>query len=260
MPDQYAALRGTDTLRDRETAIRAQARAERVRNNRAAVLKNIALAGLAGLVGWTAYNNNRRAQKATDRTVVYAVLQPNGEFIASTHYDEVIPPTVEKLQVENALWTYVQARDCYSLSDFVRQAYIAQAMSNERITNALHKEYRLDNPNAPQHVYGDHGITVHCDEVDPPLAIGDAGDLYYFRFRRYEDDGRGHPEAAALAPVYGVTVRYRTGIYPTGNTTNDKRRTWLDPVTFNAPGVQILDSPGATPVSAQPRARPEAHS
>ena len=42
------------------------------------------------------------------------------------------------------------------------------------------------------------------------------------------------------APIYTVTVRYRTGVYPD----DDKRRAWLDRSTFNAPGVR---NPSITP-------------
>ena len=55
----------------------------------------------------------------------------------------------------------------------------------------------------------------------------------------------------ATAPVHSVTLRYRTGIYPA----NDKRRAWLDRTTFNAPGVQVLDYPGAKPENARPPGR-----
>jgi hypothetical protein len=40
-----------------------------------------------------------------------------------------------------------------------------------------------------------------------------------------------------------VTVQYRTGVYPQ----QDPRRAWLDRVSFNAAGVQVIEYPGAKP-------------
>ena len=77
--------------------------------------------------------------------------------------------------------------------------------------------------------------------------MGPNNDIYFFRFRRWLDDGRTSAASTAAAPFYSVAVRYRTGVYP-----NDKRRGWVDRSTFNAPGVQVLDYPGATPDNARP--------
>jgi hypothetical protein len=124
-------------------------------------------------------------------------------------------------------------------------------MSDERVGRQVKEQFALANPQAPQHVYGEHNVTVQCDLVDPPEPIGDlSNNQYLFRFRRWEQDPRSLPAAAsqAQAPFYSVTVRFRTGIYPQ----DDPRRAWLDRTTFNAPGVQVIDYPGAKPTNARP--------
>jgi len=116
-------------------------------------------------------------------------------------------------------------------------------------------QFDLRNPQAPQHVYGEHGMTVQCDLVDPPAPIGNPlNHQYLFRFRRWEQGPRSIPAEAAAAPFYTVTVQYRTGVYPQ----TDPRRAWLDRVSFNAAGVQVIEYPGAKPegvASINPRSR-----
>lgn len=79
---------------------------------------------------------------------------------------------------------------------------------------------------------------------------GANGDTYFFRFRRWLDNSRTTPAEIANAPIYSVAVRYRTGVYP-----DDPRRAWVDRSTFNAPGVQVLDYPGAQPENVRPAMR-----
>ncbi len=250
MPDAHADLR--EGLEERARTVRKQHAAAIRGQRRAGQVKNLAIAALGAGLAWAVYNNNRLAQLASTRDTVYAAVQADGEVISSTHYSELPPAARQEEAVQNALWTYVQARDCYGSSSFIRQAYIAQAMSDERVGRQVRAAFILANPLAPQHVYGEHNITVQCEPVDPPTPIGDDGNQYLFRFRRWEDDGRTTAAAAASAVVYSVTVRYRTGIYPT----DDKRRAWLDRTTFNAPGVQVLDYPGAKPENARPLPKP----
>ena len=246
MPDAHADLR--QQLDQRALAVRKQHAAAVRSERRAGQAKNLAIAGLSLGLAWAVFNNNRLAQLAATRDTVYAAIQADGEVITSTHYSELPPTAKQEEATQNALWTYVQARDCYGSSSFIRQAYIAQAMSDERVGRQVRSAFILANPLAPQHVYGEKGITVQCELVDPPTPIGDDGNQYLFRFRRGEDDGRSTGNVLATAPVYSVTVRYRTGIYPA----DDKRRAWLDRATFNAPGVQVLDYPGAKPENARP--------
>jgi hypothetical protein len=126
----------------------------------------------------------------------------------------------------------------------VRQYYMALAMSDERVGKQVKDQFLLTNAQAPQHVYGDHGVTVQCDLVDPPAPIGDPlNHQYLFRFRRWEQSARSTPADQAAAPFYTVTVQYRTGVYPQ----QDPRRAWLDRVSFNAAGVQVIEYPGAKP-------------
>ena len=66
------------------------------------------------------------------------------------------------------------------------------------------------------------------------------------------EEERNVRKVLSAAPLYSVTDRYRTGIYPV----DDKRRAWLDRVAFYAPGVQVLDYPGAKPENARPLPKP----
>lgn len=248
MPDIFVSERNPDVMRKREQAVRAQHAASVNSKRRANAAKVAAIAALGAGCAWLIYSNGRLAEKLAGRDVVYAVIQSNGEVIASTHYSEVPPSATQDQQIQNALWTYVQARDCFGSSSPIRQYYIAQSMSDDRVGRQVHDQFSLENPQAPQHVYGEQNITVQCDLVDPPAPIGDrANNQYLFRFRRWEQAPRMTPAAATLAPFYTVTVRFRTGVYPQ----NDPRRAWLDRTTFNAPGVQVIDYPGAKPENAK---------
>lgn len=250
MPDPHADLR--QKLEERAAAVRKQHAAAIRSQRRTGQAKNLAIAALGAGLAWAVWNNNRLAEKAATRDTVYGMVMTDGEVVSSTHYSELPPAAKQEEAIQNALWTYVQARDCYGSSSFTRQAYVAQAMSEERVGRQVRAQLILANPLAPQHVYGEKGITVQCELVDPPTPVGDDGNQYLFRFRRWEDDGRTTSAAMATAPVYSVTVRYRAGIYPA----DDKRRAWLDRTTFNAPGVQVLDYPGAKPENARPPAKP----
>jgi len=254
MPDIHVADRGVENLRKREAAVRAQHAASVNSGNRKDTAKNIALVALALGCAWTVYNNGRLADKAAGRDTVYALIQPNGEVISSTHYTDVAPAAMQEQEIQNALWTYVQARDCFGSSSVVRQYYIAQAMSDDHVGRQVKEQFLLTNQNAPQHVFGDHGITVQCELVDPPAQIGDpANNQYLFRFRRWEETLKTTSADVAAAPFYTATMRFRSGIYPQ----DDMRRAWLDRTTFNAPGVQVIEYPGAKPENAAKPAKPK---
>ncbi len=246
MPDVDAATRAKRD--ERSAAVRAQHAALKRRKWLDTRARDAAILGLGALAAWAIYNNTKLAVLVAKRPVVYAAFQGQNEIVASDHYEEVAPAGRQEQDVQNALWTYVQARECYGSTAFVRQAYIAQAMSELRVGSQVRAQFALSNALAPQHLYGEHHLTVQCDLVDPPTPVGTDGDQYLFRFHRAEDDGRMTLADIDAAPVYTVTVRYRTGIYPA----DDKRRAWLDRVTFNAPGVQVLDYPGARPENARP--------
>jgi hypothetical protein len=253
MPDKFAAERDVETMRKREAAVRAQHAAKIQSSRRAETAKNIALVGLSLGLAWTVYSNGELADQVAHRDAVYALIQPNGEVISSTHYADVPPAATQEQQIQNAIWTYVQARDCYGSSSIVRQYYIAQSMSDERVGKQVKEQFALTNPQAPQHIYGEHGITVQCELVDPPAPIGDPlNHQYLFRFRRWEEGPRTTPADVAAAPFYTVTVQFRAGIYPQ----DDKRRAWLDRVTFNAAGVQVIEYPGAKPENAARPVKP----
>jgi hypothetical protein len=247
MPDMHGVDRSAETMRKREEAVRAQHAAKVQSSRRTDTAKNIALVALALGCAWTVYSNGELADQVAHRDTVYALIQPNGEVIASTHYADVAPAATQEQQIQNALWTYVQARDCFGSSSVVRQFYIAQSMSDERVGKQVKDQFALTNPQAPQHVYGEHNITVQCELVDPPAPIGDPlNHQYLFRFRRWEETSRTTQADIAAAPFYTVTARFRSGIYPE----DDKRRAWLDRTTFNAAGVQVIEYPGAKPENA----------
>ena len=248
MPDPHAAIRST--LEQRFAAVLKQHRAATRSRGRVDMAKNLAIAGLGAGLAWAIWNNNKLAEKAEGKEVVYATVQANGEMISSVHYSEVAPSAKQEEAVQNALWQYVMARECYSVPGFPRQSYIAQAMSEARVGGQVHRQFDLSNPQAPQHLYGEHGVNIQCELADPPTPMGSNGDIYFFRFRRWEDNGRLTPQDIAAAPFYSVSLRFRTGIYP-----DDKRRGWVDRSTFNAPGVQVLDYPGAQPDNARPAIR-----
>jgi VirB8 protein len=240
--------RSEDAMRERADAVRKQHAASVRSRRRTDTAKNVALVGVAVGWAWAAYNNNRLAEKVVGREVVYAVLQPNGEFIASDHYAEPVPRETQQDNINSAGWTYVQARDCFGSSSLIRQYYIAQTMSDDHVANQARAQFSLDNPEAPQHVYGDHGITVQCEMIDPPTPIGDAANnQLLFRFRRWEETAKTTYADKASAPFYTVTMHYRLGVYPP-----DPRRKWLDRNTINPPGMQVVDYPGAKPENAVP--------
>ncbi len=253
-----AAVLDREKREARDAAVRRQHERAVKAERRTGAFKTVAAVGFAALSGLLGWRVADLAEKVATRPVVYSVLQPNGEWIASDHYDEAAaaaPAGQTDHDVQNALWTYVRARDCFGSEAFLRQIYIAQAMSEDRVFRQVRAQFDIKaNPAAPQKIYGEKGAVVHCDLVDPPTPIGTGGDLYLFRFHRLEDEtGRATAPDILRAPVYSVTVRYRTGIYPKG--IEDKRRRWLDRTTFNAAGVQVLDYPGAQPENARPSAR-----
>jgi hypothetical protein len=249
LPDVFSNERGPEINRERENAIRAQHIAKVKAERRRSAAQATLLGGLALGCGWLIYNNGKLVEKLAAQPVVYAAIQSNGEVIASTHYSE-LPPVAGQDPITNALWTYIQARDCYGSQSPVRQYYIALAMSDQAVGRQVKNQFSLNNPMAPQLVYGQHNITVQCDVVDPPTPVGDlANNIYFFRFRRWEQGPSSQPGDAEAAPFYSVTVRFQTGVYPE----QDPRRAWLDRTTFNSPGVQVIDYPGAKQINVPNR-------
>jgi len=245
MPDLHAAAR--DTMQDRAKAVLKQHNAAVRSQRRASGGKTLLIVGLGAGLAWTVYNNNQLATKALGKDVVYATLQTSGDLISSVHYTEIASASQQAEAIQNALWKYVEARECFNTPTAPRAFYIAQAMSDDRVGRQVKRQFDPTNPEAPQHVYGEKGIAVQCEPVDPPAPQGGAGDIYFFHFRRWEDNGHTSAAEIAAAPSYSVAVRFRTGIFP-----KDPRRAWLDRSTFNAPGLQVIDFPGAQPDNARP--------
>lgn len=246
MPDNLAAQRAT--REDRGKAVIAQHNAAKRGKKRASAAKSAAIVLLGAGLAWTTYTNNRLAEKVLGKEVVYVSLLASGDILSSSHYSEIASASQATENVQNSLWTYVQARDCFNLPNASRQFYIAQAMSSQTVAAQVRQALDPKVATSAAHTYGDKGITVQCEAVDPPTPQGDAGDIFYFRFRRWEE--RGRPASAsdvAAAPIYSVALRFRTGIFPA-----DPRRAWLDRTTFNAQGVQVTDYPGAQPTNARP--------
>ncbi len=245
MPDMHAAVR--DTMQDRAKAVLRQHNAAVRSQRRASGGKTLLIVGLGAGLAWSVYNNNQLATKALGKDVVYATLQTSGDLISSVHYTEIASASQQAEAIQNALWKYVEARECFNTPTAPRAFYIAQAMSDDRVGRQVKRQFDPTNPEAPQHVYGEKGIAVQCEPVDPPAPQGGNNDIYFFHFRRWEDNGHTSGAEIAAAPSYSVAVRFRTGIFP-----KDPRRAWLDRSTFNAPGVQVIDFPGAQPDNARP--------
>ncbi len=207
-------------------------------------LQGALLACVAGL-GFCVWNMNKLAEKAEGREVVYAVLKGD-EFLTSTNVTDVVPVVVQERQIANALWGYVEARDCYGSSSFYRQYYMVQSMSDERTAKAFRAIVANTNPDRPQHVLGEHNLTIRCEPIDAPTPLGEHADQYLFHFNRWLVGG---PPGSDVKEPYTATLRFRTGEFP-----HDKRRAWLDPVMFNPLGVQVIDYPGALPTNATPPA------
>ena len=208
MPDIYSDERNPDAMRKREAAVRAQHAASVVIRRRGEAARNLALLALSLGCAWLVYSNGELATKAASRDTVYAVVQRNGEVISSTHYADLPPNALPEESIQNTLWMYVQSRDCFGSFSPVRQYYMALAMSDERVGKQVKDQFLLTNAQAPQHVYGDHGVTVQCDLVDPPAPIGDPlNHQYLFRFRRWEQSARSTPADQTAAPFYTVTVQ-----------------------------------------------------
>lgn len=249
MPDMHFDDRNSEAMKKREAAVRKQHTAEGNKRRRSNTMQFVAI-GLLGLgCVYLVHSNNVLAARAAGKDVVYALIRGDGEVTSSTHYTELPVTAIEDQQIMNAAWTYVQARDCYGSSSPMRQFYIAQAMSDQAVGSQVKKQFSPTNPEAPQLRYGNHQIVVQCELIDPPAPIGDrANNQYLFRFHRWEQGPMSQPDDLATSPIYSVTLRFRTGVYPDAK--EDPRRAWLDRSTFNAPGVQIVDYPGAKPDNA----------
>lgn len=245
MPDMLSTQR--NTLDGRGKAVVRQQNAAKRAERRSKGSQNLLILGLGLGLGWTVYNNNRLAEKALGKEVIYVSLLASGDMVSSAHYTEVATPSQQAESTQNSLWTYVTARECFTAAMAPRYFYIAQAMSDLRVGRQAQRQFDPNNPDAPSHIYGDKGITVHCEPVDPPVAEGNEGNIFYFRFRRWEDKARTSIADIAAAPIYSVAVKFRTGVYPA-----DPKRAWLDRSTFNASGVQVIDYPGAQPINARP--------
>jgi len=212
--------------------VRKQHAREQRRGRRFDRAKTAAIVGLAGLCGWLGWNNGRLAEKAADTAVVYAVIRDDGTVTNSVRFSS-LPAIDTRNTAINALWDYVQSRECYNATRSARDWYVVQAMSDARVGREFRDWYGLANKDSPQHVYGDHGIRVDCSFVSY-APLGSNGDRYEFRFDRWEVGPHGQ-----TAPVrYVATVRFRTGVY-----SPDPQRGWIEKSTFNAPGVQVTEYP-----------------
>jgi hypothetical protein len=123
MPDIFVAERNADVMRKRDEAVRKQQVASVNSRRRADVAKAIIIVGLGAGCAWLTYSNGKLSERLANQPVVYAVIQANDEVVASTHYAEVPPAATQDQQIQNALWTYIQARDCFGSSSPLRQYY-----------------------------------------------------------------------------------------------------------------------------------------
>ncbi len=166
---------------------------------------------------------------------VYVTLRDDGTLTNSVRFSS-LPETVQNDTTVNALWGYVESRECFNGTRAARDWYVVQAMSDARVGREWRDWFGLTNKSSPQHVYGDHGVRVDCSFVSySPLGP----DRYEFKFDRWEVNDRGHTD-----PVrYVASIRFRTGVYST-----DPQRGWIEKVTFNAPGVQVIEYPNSKAV------------
>jgi hypothetical protein len=207
------------------------------RERRFDVAKTTAIIGLGGLCAALGLSNMRLAEKAANVQVVYATLRDDGTLTNSVLFSSLPDKDRTDSAVINSLWTYVQARECYSRTAFPKSYYIAQAMSDARVGREWRDYVSLENKQSPQRVYGERAIVVQCSFVKF-APIGSDGDRYEFTFDRWEEDEHGR-----TPPVrYAANLLFRTGVYA-----KDPQRGWVDKVTFNAPGVQVIEYPGAKP-------------
>lgn len=224
-----------------QRVVDAQRRASR-RERQVGAGKNAAILLLATGLAWTVWNNGRLAEKVSDIQTVYVTLRDDGTLVNSVSYTS-LPPAVTQDNKLNSLWTYVEARECYSRSEASRAFYIGQKMSDPRVRTEWVNHFSLRNPTSPQHLLGEKGAYHRCSFVSI-APLGGRQDAYQIRFTRQEVDanGRGGPVVMMV-----TSVAYRSGVYDP-----DPQAGWVDRVTFNAPGIQVWEYPGARPEGVQP--------
>jgi hypothetical protein len=108
-------------------------------------------------------------------------------------------------------------------------------MSDQAVAKQFLDGFDKSNPDSPQNKYGTKGIVQKCKIT----GVAPKTDGIGFDFDKWEEKNG----AKISQPVrYSVTFKYRTGVYRK----RDPNR-WVDQVTFNGPGVQVYDYPGANP-------------
>jgi len=189
------------------------------------------IAGLVGAIVWQGHSNAILAEKASQTQVVYGIIRGDGEIVNSARFTSL--PVRDQTNVTiNALWTYIQSRECYNETTAARDWHIVTSMSDRYIAKQFADWFEQQNKDSPQHVYGDKHVRIECALVSyAPLGPN----RYMFRFNRSEVSQSG----ASDPVIYAVSLQYRTGIFSTDP------RAWIDRATFNAPGVQITDYPSA---------------
>jgi hypothetical protein len=111
-------------------------------------------------------------------------------------------------------------------------------MSDARVGREWRDYVSLENKASPQHVYGDRSIVVQCRFVKFATLGEGTNDRYEFTFDRWEEDSHGKSDVVR----YVAQMRFNLGVY-----SKDPKRGWAEKVTFNAPGIQVVEYPGAKP-------------
>lgn len=225
-----------------QRAIAVRAKEDR-RERRFGNAKTAAIVLLSGAVGWLAWNNGKLAEQAAAVPVIYTTLRDDGTLVNSARYTS-LPARWQTDNTLNSLWWYVFWRECYSASEAARAHYGVQKMSNERVAREWREFFTERNPQSPQVVLGRRNSYQRCEPVSY-APIGRDGDRMSFRFERWTVDSRGND--GARTTMY-ASLAYRTGIFDP-----DPETGWKDRVTFNAPGIQVWEYPGAFAEGVQAR-------
>jgi hypothetical protein len=217
-------------------------KADRRRDRRYAFTLFAGVALLTGYSAFISWENRKLAQLAAENAnrVIYVTLRDDGTLVNSVMYTS-LPPKWTSDNRLNTLWDYVFFRECYSESSSPRDYYIVQRMSDTRVRTEYINHMSKENPNSPRNKLGKLGHYFSCDPISY-TPVGSDDDRFEFRFMRYHHNERGFKDRGISMHV---AVQFRTGIWPSDE------HAWKDKSVWNAPGIQVIEYPGARPDAVQ---------